>query len=362
MAPLRVLILSDGRPGHFHLSEGIAAAIERLRPIELSRIGVRRRGWPGRVLAGLVNAGMPPATVLRVVYGVDDRRLPDCDLIVSAGAETLAANISLSRLRQVPNVFYGSLRAFKPHDFALVLTSYARNAGLPRHAMALKPSVLGADALTRRPREFTGPGRPPRTAALLIGGNSGGFKYGQDDWNRLFAFLAASRRRHETIWIVCNSRRTPAQVSNEIAARARLSGNGIGAFIDVRRPDSATLARVFAEVEAVVCTADSSTMVSEAINARLPVLGATPKRHQFNANERGYRDHLAQNGWYAPLAIAELTPERFVAELGAIRPLTESPLDRLAVLLRERLPALFNALPPGPGPAMSVERPRNTRA
>lgn len=33
--PLKGLLISDGRPGNYHLAEGLVAAIERLRPVEV---------------------------------------------------------------------------------------------------------------------------------------------------------------------------------------------------------------------------------------------------------------------------------------------------------------------------------------
>ncbi len=52
---LEILILSDGRPGHYHLAEGVAAAIARRRPVTVVRRPVGRPRWlPGRALAGLV--------------------------------------------------------------------------------------------------------------------------------------------------------------------------------------------------------------------------------------------------------------------------------------------------------------------
>jgi hypothetical protein len=82
-------------------------------------------------------------------------------------------------------------------------------------------------------------------------------------------------------------------------------------------------------------------MISEAVCARLPVVGVAPRRHSFDDEERGYRDFMRDNGWSRSLPLAELTPERFVAELATIKPLRENHLDRLAATLRERLPQLF---------------------
>ena len=119
----------------YHLSEGIIRAIQLYRPSVVTRLDVRRRGWSGKVLAVLINAGMPPRWLLKIVHGIEVDALPPVDLIVSSGAETLAANIAFARLRTVPNIFYGSLRWFRREDFALVLTSYAQHAKGNRHLM-----------------------------------------------------------------------------------------------------------------------------------------------------------------------------------------------------------------------------------
>jgi mitochondrial fission protein ELM1 len=340
MASIRILILSDGRPGHYHLSEGIAAAIARRRPVEIVRHDIRRRGWPGRLLAMLVNRNTSPARLLRVVYGLHESRLPKADLIVSAGAETLAASICIARLTGAPNIFYGSLRRFLPEDFALVLTSYAQASMQPRHVLALKPSELDPDTLPTRTRR-PGPGRPPSLAGLLIGGDSGAIRYLDGDWKKLFGFLEASHAAHGTRWIVSNSRRTSPTVSEALHKWAPRPECPIHEFIDVRASGAGTLLKVFQQAEAIVCTGDSSSMVSEAIWARLPVLGVTPERHRFTPEEEAYRSFLIGSGWCRSTPIAALTPEVFLAALGEITPLKDNPLDRLAGLLAERLPQVF---------------------
>jgi mitochondrial fission protein ELM1 len=342
MSPLTALLLCDDRPGHYHLAEGVIAAARRLKPVDVVRREVRRGAWPGAVLAAYVNAGLSPRWLLRTVYGLDARSLPQAHLIVSAGAETLSANAAAARLLGAPNVFYGSLRGFRPECFALVLTSYARHADRPRHVMALKPSSIDPATLpVRSGVQQLGPTRAPRFAGLLIGGDAGGFSYAPDEWSRLIGFLGETHQGWGTRWIVSNSRRTPDAVSDAISSLATGANHAIAEFIDVRAVGAGTLRGVFERAEAIVCTDDSSTMVSEAISALLPAVGVTPARHAFTEDEHGYRTFLAANGWYRSLPIAGLTPERLLAELAQIRPLTENPLDRLAAILRDRLPGLF---------------------
>jgi len=334
MFPTRILILSDGRPGHYNLSEGIAAAIERFGPARTVRVEVRRGGWSGAALAGLVRARLPARTMLRLVYGHDDARLPPADVIVSAGAETLAANVWLARIRVVPNVFYGSLRLFDPYDFTLVLTSYARNARLPNHVLALKPSRLDPERTAPLPASKSG---APLTLGLLLGGDAGETIYAQADWAALLALPGAMQQREGTRWLVANSRRTPEQVSDAVARLTAEPGSPISRFLDVRTAGAGTLAQVLADCGGVVCTADSSSMISECVWARLPTLAVAPAAFRVTDNERSYREWLTQRGWCRNVPIAGLSPEEVATALAAVTPMTENPQVALAQLLGTRL-------------------------
>jgi mitochondrial fission protein ELM1 len=98
---------------------------------------------------------------------------------------------------------------------------------------------------------------------------------------------------------------------------------------------------VFRKAEVIVCTEDSSTMVSEAVSARLPVVGVAPQAHRFTDEESAYREFLVRNNWCRVLPIAALDPNSFAAALAEIEPIKENPLDALAARLKQRLPALF---------------------
>jgi uncharacterized protein len=337
MRPLNVLLLSDGRPGHFRLAEGIVAAVEKRRAVKLERLACRRGRWPGAVLGAASSLAVFDRAILTGVYRMQPPQRGAFDLVVSAGAETLAANVACARLSAASNVFYGSLRLFRPENFSLVLTSYARNATRPRHAMLLKPSAIP----WRRDRPAAvGLHRPPGTAALLLGGDAGTTTFAAEDWRQLLAFVAASQAAHGTRWIVANSRRTPTAVSDRFLADAARPGSPIIAFIDVRDAAAASLASAFAEAEAVLCTDDSSSMVSEAIAAGLPTIGASPAAHALTLDEAAYRSYLTDNRWHQAITIASLTPSSFLGALAAIVPLRQDPLDQLAELISARIPGL----------------------
>ena len=344
VTPLKVIFLADTRPGHYHLAEGVIAALQRLRPVEVTRILVHRR-WivPTRWLRRRINAeSFYPPRMLRMAYRIDAESLPKADLVVSAGGETQMPNICVTRFLAVPNIFCGSLlRGLGPENFSLVISSYDRDAGSPRHMVVLKPSSIDPEALGRTatvPRY--GPDRHPRLAGLLIGGNAGPFRYRRGEWERLLDFARGLSKAWGTRWLVSTSRRTPDFVAGRVAELAK-NDSVIAHFIDYRTAGPGTLPDVFRKAEVIVCTEDSSTMVSEAVSARLPVVGVAPDAHQFTDEESAYREFLVRNNWCRVLPIASLTPEIFAAALSEIEPIKENPLDALAAKLKERLPALF---------------------
>ena len=344
MTPLKIVFLADVRPGHFHVAQGVIAAIARLRPVEVTRIEVMRK-WivPTRWLRRRITAKtFFPPRMLRMAYRIDAYALPKADLVVSAGGETQMPNICVARYLGVPSIFCGSLlRGLGPENFSLIISSYDRDATSPRHMVVLKPAAIDPDALGRPkivPRY--GPDKKPKRAGLLIGGNAGPFRYRRAEWASLLDFARDASKAWGTRWLVSTSRRTPDFVADRVAALAKDPGV-VSRFIDYRTAGPGTLPQVFSEAEVIVSTEDSSTMISEAVSARLPVVGAAPSAHRFTDEEQEYRDFLIRNNWCRVVPIAALTPDAFGRALSEIEPLQENPLDALAAKLKQRLPQLF---------------------
>jgi mitochondrial fission protein ELM1 len=339
--PVNALLLSDGKPGHYHQSEGVIAALGRLGPVATSRLEVRRRFVvPTRTLLQLVNAGARPAHVLRLGYGVRAAELPPTDVVVSAGGETLAANAAAAKALGAANIFCGRLRRLAPEHVALVLVTLDSLAEHPNHLVCLPPSPIDAAPRTRTGGGRLGRDHPPARVGVLIGGNSGAFRYRPEDWLRLTGFLREAHRSHGIAWLATTSRRSGAFIGDALAAMASEADSSVRTFIDFRTAGPGTLARIFAEADAILCTDDSTSMLSEAIGACLPVVAVAPEACALEPREAEYRRLLAERGWYRPLRLAELTPAAFLAALEEIAPRTTSARDELAAAIGERLPML----------------------
>ena len=329
---LSALLVSDGRPGHFNLSLGLLAALEQICPVKTTRIDVSRGRWSGATVAAWSNLRLAPTRLLSTIYGLDASTLPKVDLIVSAGAETLGANVACARILGAANVFYGSLRFFRAQSFNLVLTSFPANASRPRHAFAPKPSPAAAALWKNGPRTA---GKPPIRLALLVGGDSGESTYTAADWEDLFGLVSMLAYTKGIHWQISNSRRTPDAVSDRLAKLPHRR------FVDVRTETSTSLSDILGETDAVLVTDESSSMVSDAVATGLAVLGLTPAHHRLTRNELSYRAYLRQNGWYDCAPLASLDGESALAKLSELTPLAADPGVALAQLLRTRLPALF---------------------
>jgi uncharacterized protein len=340
---LTALLLSDGKPGHYHQAEGVIAAIARVRPVETVRCDVRRRFLvPTRSLHQLVNRATPPAAILWLGYGMRASALPAAHVVVSAGGETLAANTAAAKLLGAANVFCGRLRKLAPEHFRLVIVNMETPGSPPNQLVSLPPSPIDVRRAAAADRKVRfGRSNPPRHVGMLVGGNSGAFRYGTADWTRLTSFLYDAHRSHGISWMATTSRRSGHSIADALAAMAAEPKSGLVKFIDFRAAGPGTVSEIFAQAEAILCTDDSTTMISEAVGACLPVVAVRPEACSLEAREAEYREFLARKGWYRPLPLTGLTAETFLKSLEEISPRTTSQIDELAAALRQRLPELF---------------------
>jgi mitochondrial fission protein ELM1 len=342
--PLNALLLSDGKPGHYHQAEGVIAALARLGPVATTRLEVRRRFViPTRTLLQLVNAGASAARILQFGYGLRATALAPADVVVSAGGETLAANAAAAKQLGAANIFCGRLRRLAPEHVALVLVNLESLAEHPNHLVCLPPSPvdMGRAHLAGQDALRFGRARPPARVGVLIGGNSGAFRYRQKDWQQLTGFLRDAHRSHGIRWLATTSRRSGTFIGDALAAMAAEPDSGLETFIDFRTAGPGTLARIFAGADTILCTDDSTSMLSEAVGACLPLVAVAPEARALETREAEFRQLLADRGWYRPLPLAQLTPDTFLAALEEITPRTSSARDELAVAIGQRLPMLF---------------------
>lgn len=328
---MRILILSDQRPGHYRQSEAIAAAIARFRPVDLARMDLTIPRLLPRALLTRLARLLPPRLYLRLVHGLAPDAFPVADLVISAGALTFGANMALRRLRGTPNVIAGSLRGLDPAYVSLVLLPYEFASTLPNHAFLPKPAAIDPDQLPK-PQRWPGlASAAGLSMGVLIGGNSQTATFDRADWNRLAALLSNLAAVRGLMLRIATSPRTPDDAYRALAEISRLPGVE---FIDYRNAGAGSADGIFRS-DVILVTLDSMSMMTEAVAAQRPTVALSPVRTQ-RWRDTEIVDTLVRQNLLRVFPLDNGDVSMLDGFLGAITPMTENHLDRLAKTVLDR--------------------------
>ena len=331
---LRILILSDGRPGHYRQSEAIAAALARRRTTAVEKVELPFRKALPRALLSRLARWLPPHRYLQIAHGRSEIDFPVADLIVSAGVTTLGASVALKQLRGAPNVFAGSLRGVDPLRVSLTLLPYARARDLPNHACLLKPAMIDPDALPA-PRPWPGLSQPSGyRIGVLIGGPTAAAAFTARDWDQLARFSGELSAAGFALSLA-TAPRTPPEAYAALAALAGSVESKTLSFIDYRRAGPGSNASVFA-CDAVLVTLDSMSMITEAVAARRPAVALTPAATRPTPDSEAVAA-LAASDHLRLMPLEGASPAGLAEALATISPIRDNHLDVLADTILARI-------------------------
>jgi hypothetical protein len=248
-----ILILSDGKPGH--VNQSIAFARHLGRPFEI--VGVHFRNRPLKLLSHLLDRiGVYTPSLLRW----DPPRGNFCT-VVSAGSETYYANKVLARRLGVPSVAIMLPRGYRL-DFDRIIAQEHDHP--PRRGNIL---VLPVNLSRVEPQGVFRPRAGERYIALVVGGPNPVFGFDRDRFRQALDAVFACFPDFRIV--VTTSRRTPAAIEEEID-RYPFEEKFLYSLDPVNPiPD------FLASCEYVFITADSTSMISEAVTfgrARIEII------------------------------------------------------------------------------------------
>lgn len=290
---LRVLILSDGVPGHVSQARGLVHWLSRHHELVCSeqRVALRGRSVARILLPYVVRLGGLGAATGMALYRRGSIENTRPDLIISAGGNTSFLNVALARKWSVPNVFLGSGRRLHSDDFAAHLT--LEPTGEPHNiVMELVPTVTSLDEQREGGRALRNSlqidHREP-LYSLVVGGDGAGVDYDAAAWRGIGKLVEGLSKRDNCRWLVTTSRRTGSAGEKQLknALPASLVADAVWWSDKPRRVMSSYLGAA----DAVFVTSDSMTMVGEAIASQKPTIvleqaNATPSERHLQALQR----------------------------------------------------------------------------
>jgi len=249
----KILILSDGKPGH--VNQSIALARHLRRPFDTVAVHFRNRSC--KPLSFLLDhVGVYAPSLLRW-----DPPGGDFCAVVSAGSETYYANKVLARRLGVPAVAIMLPRGYR-FDFDWIIAQ--EHDRPPRRGNII---VLPVNLSRVEPQGVFRPRAGERYVALVVGGPNRVYRFDRDKFRQALDAVFACFPDFRIV--VTTSRRTPADIEEEIdrypfeekVIYSRDPVNPIPDFL--------------ASCEYVFITADSTSMISEAVTfgrARIEII------------------------------------------------------------------------------------------
>lgn len=327
-----MLLISDGRPGHYRQSEGVVAALARRGPVIVERIELKTRVPLPKGLIPKLGRLLTPNVVLRYLHGIAPAHLSKPDLIVSAGGATLAANVALARVLGAPNVFSGSTRGFPLSAFSLVLTPYASAAHPPIVVAGAKPTPFDPDRVPL-PRQLTGTNDVHEArVSLLVGGPTPAAEFRDADWARLAALVDTLAEQWACRILIATSPRTPPDAYGHLTSCVGRHPATVS-MIDFRTAGPGSVDAAF-DCDLMLVTSNSMSMMTEAALSRRPAVALAPEITAPHRDDEAVAG-LEAHGWLAVRPLAGTDAAGLVATAVALSPMTENHLDRLASLVMQ---------------------------
>ncbi|MEL7153780.1 MAG: mitochondrial fission ELM1 family protein [Pseudomonadota bacterium] len=265
-----IWVLTDGRAGNLTQALGLAEAIARLKPSQVSVKNAPLKPWAALVppsISHFVPASQRGWPFLGMAEEADPLNWPWPDLIVSAGRRIAPISAALKKLHGIPVV----------HLLDPQMTPAAFDAVIvPQHDDLQGASVLHSlGALNRQTRETVAAAgkawRCPKQdlpipqLAVLIGGPSKSARFTEADGKTLLLALDTLAKNFGLL--ITTSRRTSPELIGEL--RAKLSDR---AFVWSGADDGPNpYPGLLSPAVAILVTEDSVNMASEAASTGKPV-------------------------------------------------------------------------------------------
>ncbi|WP_020185207.1 ELM1/GtrOC1 family putative glycosyltransferase [Methylopila sp. 73B] len=328
--PLRALALSDGVAGHDRITLGVLTAITRRRPVEARRLALRALGGGSRRWERLQARLMPFDRFWPGRFDALDEREGTVaqlaserfDVVVATGPSISAAAIALARATGARSIYFGFPKLPFVAEFDVLLRPDPARVRFSQGVVVLRPSEIDPDGLPPARK-----GAERRKAALLLGGATKHHTLSEADFAQLEALVRGLVDEGLEV-VVSNSRRTPASGFDRFVAALKPAGDAVR-IIDFRSAGLMSNLDAFA-ADAVIVTADSMSMVAEAIAARRPTVVARPDGYRVPGRDAAELAVHVRRGLAFDASLLDLARMGWTHRLDRLSILTEHPLDRLA--------------------------------
>jgi mitochondrial fission protein ELM1 len=332
--PLRILILSDGLPGHANQSRGLLnwLASRYQTEYQLVDIKLRAKGLSRVILPWLLHHTNNSGLVAQF-YRYSDINLAQPNLIISAGGNTSFLNVALARHLNIPNIFLGSKRRLHSNDFSAHLTleptEQAHNI-----VMKMPPSLTDTSVLAKHGTQLRNTlncKENDKIYLLALGGDGAGYRYDKTACVQIAQLIKTISENDKCKWLLTTSRRTGREIEQTL--QSLLDPDLLLDAVWWSEKPRKVMNAFMGAADHLFVSIDSMSMISEAIasgkaTTLLQPSSATPDLRYHQALEKYCDAHYCS---IHPLNQSTLEPFTPISEPALSA--REELLDQLAPIL-----------------------------
>ena len=281
---MRILILSDGIPGHFNQSIGISKILSEEFEVVYEVVESKLKYNALRSIIMqlqklfVINLNLFKANlILSFFYDID---LDKFDLIISTGKKVAYQSAALSLISGKKNIHAGTIKIIDKKFYTAHITGLADRQSPNNIVTPIPPTKY-------KPINYVN-NKDNKLSLFLIGGDGAGYSYDLNDWAMLVKNIELMFKKDNIKPIIVTSRRTDkAHESYLYNKLAHLCSTDSIWFHKERTP--LDLEKIFNKVCLIFVTEESATMTAEAISSGLPTSTLYPDK--YNKKNEFY-DHL----------------------------------------------------------------------
>ena len=124
--------------------------------------------------------------------------------------------------------------------------------------------------------------KPSRIWGMLLGGNAKGFKYDNKTWLTLATDMQEIAKKYKIKWLISTSPRTGKNAEAIFKKIFPEPSPGLYELSCWGDPQQKSILDCLSCSEVVFVTEDSASMISEAVNCRIPTVSIRPKKTGYN--------------------------------------------------------------------------------
>jgi len=298
----KILIISDGIPGHYNQSNGVALMISETCDCVITTHELSWHFYTLRSACTFIAKLLLRFNNKNIARGIlwmyEPINIQGYDLIIAAGGNTMPVSAAIKLAHSLPVIQLGSPRSGLHSSMFNALVTVEKYFDHPSNIIAAispnlySPAVCSIAAKKDNLSEHI---------LFLIGGDGIGYSYSTNEWEGMLTSIQALSSKIKLPISIVTSRRTAPEVEDLFQSRLKNILGDYSAWFH-HGDKNFNLAALLGSAINIFVTEDSAMMISESISSGKPVTTLYPSNIKSPLR---YENHMSK---YADLELIKRSP------------------------------------------------------